>query len=135
VVGCGGIATLMFPSVPVLVAPLTWGVAGLGMGIAFSTLSLVVLEEAPKGAEGAATAGIQLMNVLGSALGTGVGGALVARTDAAGVGVGRGILQQDIVMVAVLVVALLTAQRLPGRPNVPADDGAAMPVAQMGSGD
>lgn len=135
VLGCGGIATLMFPAVPVLVAPFIWGVAGLGMGLAFSTLSLVVLEEAPEGAEGVATAGIQLMNVLGSALGTGVGGALVARADAADVGVGRGILQQDIAMVAVLFVALLTAQRLPGRPKAAAEDATTMHVVQTGSGD
>ena len=55
-----------------------WAVAGLGMGLAYSPLSLTVLREAPPESQGAATAGLQLSDVLGTALGSGVGGALIA---------------------------------------------------------
>ena len=97
--------------------PIAWGIAGLGMGIAYSTLSLVVLEHAGQGSEGTATAAIQrlLLNVLGSALGAGVGGALVAYTSRGDKGVGVGIFWQIMLMLAVLALALFTAQRLPNR--------------------
>ncbi len=50
------------PFVPVLLAPLTWSLAGLGMGFAFSTISLVVLDTAPAGQEGTASSAMQLAN-------------------------------------------------------------------------
>jgi MFS family permease len=61
-----------------------WGVAGFGMGLSYSTPSLVVLREAPLAEQGAATAGLQLSDVLGGALGTGIGGALIAFGSRAG---------------------------------------------------
>jgi MFS family permease len=64
--------------VPGAVAVLAWGVAGLGMGISYAPLSLVVLDEADVGSEGAATAALQLCDTLGVALGTGVAGAILA---------------------------------------------------------
>ena len=54
------------------------GVAGLGMGLSYAPLSLVVLAEAPTGGEGTASAALQLCDTLGVALGTGVSGAIVA---------------------------------------------------------
>jgi len=54
------------------------------MGLSYSPLSLTVLREASPGAEGAATSGLQLSDVLGTALGTGVGGALIAIGAGAG---------------------------------------------------
>jgi MFS family permease len=73
------------PTIPVAVALVTWGVAGLGMGLAYAPLSLVVLREAAPGEEGIATSGLQLSDVLGTALGTGVGGAFIAAGERAGV--------------------------------------------------
>ncbi len=64
--------------VPAVTAVLAWGVAGLGMGISYSPVSLVVLAEAPVGGEGTASAALQLCDTLGVALGTGVSGAVVA---------------------------------------------------------
>jgi MFS family permease len=64
--------------VPGAIAVLAWGVAGLGMGISYAPLSLVVLDEAGIGSEGAATAALQLCDTLGVALGTGVAGAILA---------------------------------------------------------
>ena len=115
VIGCGAAALIVLPATPVLLAPIGWGIAGLGMGIAYSTLSLVVLEHAPPGAEWVLTAALQLLNVLGGALGTGIGGALVAHASRAEAGIAGAIVRQDLLMIAVLAIALLTAQRLPGR--------------------
>ena len=47
------------------------------VGIAYSSLTLVVLNSAPVGSAGAASAALQLANVLGVALGTGLGGAIL----------------------------------------------------------
>lgn len=77
-VGLVGFAAILSPAVPLAVGVAAWAVAGLGMGLAYAPLSLTVLREAPPESQGAATAGLQLSDVLGTALGAGVGGALIA---------------------------------------------------------
>jgi MFS family permease len=110
--------TILSSSVSVLLAPLAWGVAGLGIGLAFSTISLVVLETAPPGQEGTASSAMQLANMLGVALGTGIGGVIIgdAGGSAAGAGVAAqaGIFVQDLLMIGVTALAVVTALRLPG---------------------
>jgi MFS family permease len=71
-------ALVLFERVPPALGIVAWGVAGLGMGLAYAPLALTVLGEAKAGQEGAATSGIQLSDTLGTALGTGVAGAVVA---------------------------------------------------------
>ncbi len=117
--GLGGIACVLISAVPVEVAVAAWGVAGLGMGLAYSTVSLVVLETAPAGQEGSATASMELASVLGSALGTGLGGAIIAVVTARGSTAGTGIGVVDVLVIAVTGIAILTAVRLPGRPQQP----------------
>ena len=115
--GLAGIACVLIPGVPVAIAVVAWGVSGLGMGLAFSTISLVVLETASPDQQGFATASMQLASVLGSALGTGFGGVIVGLTAATGSSPGSGILAIDILVIAVTGIAILTATRLPGRPQ------------------
>ena len=76
--GSAVFATAVSSRVPAAVGIVGWGVAGLGMGLAYAPLSLIVLGEATVGQEGAAASALQLSDVLGIALGTGVAGALVA---------------------------------------------------------
>src|SRR5919197_1058128 len=76
--GVLGFAAALSPAVPVAVGIVSWAIAGLGMGLSYSPLSLVVLAEAEPGVQGAATSGLQLSDVLGTAFGTGIGGAFVA---------------------------------------------------------
>ena len=113
-VGIAGVAGVLAPAVPAWLALAAWAVAGLGVGLAFSALTLVVLEMAPAGQEGAATSAMQLANVLGVALGTGLGGVIVAYASAGGGQPTIGILGQDLLMIGVLALAVLTASRLPG---------------------
>jgi MFS family permease len=114
-VGIAGIAVLLAPAVPIALAAVAWGVAGLGIGIAYSTAALVVLEAAPSGEAGAASAALQLGNVLGTALGTGIGAAVLARATraatplAAAIGINHGI------ALALAVAALLCAGRVAER--------------------
>ena len=111
--GLAGIAYILIPGVPVAVAVVAWGIGGLGMGLAYSTISLVVLETAPPGQEGSATASMELASVLGSALGTGLGGTIIGVTTARGSTPGTGITVVDIIVIAITSIAILTAIRLP----------------------
>jgi MFS family permease len=113
-----GIATTMAilsPRVPPAVAVLTWGLACFGTGLAYSTASLVVLESASSGAEGEASTGLQLAFVLGTALGTGVGGAVLAQLTADGELTASVIATVDLLAVGAGLGALAVAQRLPRR--------------------
>jgi MFS family permease len=59
------------------------GLTGLGMGTAYAPLSVVTLAEAAPGHEGAATSALQMTDILGVALGTGLAGVLVNVGDRA----------------------------------------------------
>ncbi len=76
-VGCVVMAVSLSPDVPVAVWLLGGGLTGLGIGIAYSPLSVVTLGEAEPGHEGAATSALQMTDILGIALGTGLAGVLV----------------------------------------------------------
>ena len=114
VVGIVGFAAVLSPAIPVWLGAIGWGLAGLGMGLCYSPFSLVVLREAPEATQGAATAGLQLSDVLGTSLGTGIGGAIVAyahRTNAEG---WVGLAGAFTVAVAVGLVGLALSGRMPG---------------------
>jgi MFS family permease len=111
--GIGGTIALLAPSVPPSSAVAAWAVAGLGMGLAFTTCSAAILESAPAGQEGAASASLQLAQVLGAAVATGIGGALVA-APFAGVPPARGIWVVDVLMLAGLAAAIAVARAVGG---------------------
>jgi hypothetical protein len=81
-VGIAGMVLMLQPAVPVAEGLAAWTVAGLGMGLAYAPLSLMMLREAPPGQEGRASASLNLADVLGTAIGIGVGGAAVAAAAA-----------------------------------------------------
>ena len=68
--------------IPLCIA--AWTMAGFGIGMAYSPLSVTVLGLAEPGTEGVASSSIQLADVLGVALGTGLGGAFVALGESQG---------------------------------------------------
>ncbi|HSM37854.1 MAG TPA: MFS transporter [Candidatus Limnocylindrales bacterium] len=105
---------------PIWLAAAAWAIAGLGMGLAYSTATLAIIEAAPPGSEGAASASVQLANTLGIALGTGVAGSVVALSAAAPLGLAPGIVIADLLMLIVLMAALSIVGRMPGqRPAAP----------------
>jgi MFS family permease len=106
----------LHPAVPVALAVVGWGVAGFGIGLAYSPISVLVLRHAPPGQEGWATGSMQLADNLGVALGAGLGGALVAGGAAAGWRPGAGIAAAFALAAVVGVGAALVARRLPGQP-------------------
>ncbi len=106
-------AAVLFPLIPIPLGIAGWGVAGLGMGLAYTTLSLAVLELVEPGQEGEASASLNLASVLGSGLGAGIGGALIALLQSQGEPLQRTLLVQFGLMLGVAVLALWIARGLP----------------------
>ena len=117
--GISGSAGLLFPSVPYGLSGLAWAIAALGMGLAYSTCSLVILELAPKGQEGESSASLQLATNLGIALGVGVGGGLVATATEDSLAWGIGMV--DALTLSVVLFALLIVRGIPGRSSSPGE--------------
>ena len=111
-IGIAGTLALLSSSVPALSAVLAWGVAGLGMGLAFTTVSAAILAAAPAGQEGAASASLQLAQVLGAALATGIGGAMIV-APFAGDPPRFGIAVIDLLMMATIALAIAAARGVP----------------------
>lgn len=108
---------VLLPAAPILVSALGWAVAGLGMGLAYSMLALLMLESAPPGEEGISSAALQLMFTLGTAFGAGVGGAVIALADAGALELAGALWIVNALMLAVAVAAVLVALRVPPRPS------------------
>jgi MFS family permease len=65
-------------STPLVVPYVAWTVAGLGMGVAYPTIYLVMMDRAATGSEGSVVALMLLVDSLGVSAGTGLGGSAVA---------------------------------------------------------
>ena len=115
-------AAVLFPQTPLPTALFAWGIAGLGMGLAYTTLGLSMLELAEPGQEGDASASLQLASVLGSGLGAGIGGALIALMNAQGETLTRALLLQIGLMLFVVALGLAAANGLPRRIRISAPD-------------
>ena len=76
--GLAGFMLVLRQDVTWLVAIPTFALAGFGMGLAYSPLALIVLREASPEAQGSASSALSLTDSVGTALGTGVAGAIVA---------------------------------------------------------
>jgi len=116
VLAVGIAATLVgLGDVPVAVIVVGWTIGGLGIGLSYAPITVTVLGAAAAGEEGAASASLQLTDVLGVAVGTGVVGAFVALGDGRGWATTSSL---GIAFVATLLMAaagVLAAARLPRR--------------------
>jgi MFS family permease len=103
---------VLVPTVPVWVAILGWLLGGLGIGIAYASISLAVLREAPEGQEGSSAASMQLSETLGIAFGAGLGGVAVAAAAAAGWPAQVGLGAAFALAAAAASIGLVAARRL-----------------------
>ena len=102
------------PGVPVAVTVVAWTIGGLGMGLSYAPISVTVLGTAEPGQEGRASASLQLTDVLGVSLGTGVAGVFVALGD------GRGWATSSSLTIAfVITLAVAVGRRRRGRAPAP----------------
>lgn len=104
---------VVLQSVPLWLVVPAWGISGLGMGLAFAPLSLTLLNLAPPGQEGSATASFQLADVLGVSLGTGLSGVFVALGETRGWATASSLMFAFAVTCAVAGAGAVAAGRLP----------------------
>ncbi len=113
----------LHPDVPVWLAVPTLAIAGYGMGLAYAPMALIVLREAPAESHGTASSALSLMDTLGTAIGTGVSGAIVAAGLRATGEVSVGLAVAFVVSIAVGVGGFAISGRLRAtRPVRPAAD-------------
>jgi MFS family permease len=111
--GIAGMVIALQSAVPLGEAIVAWSVAGLGMGLAFAPTSLMMLTEAPSGRAGWASASLNLSDVLGTALGAGLGGAALVAASHRGWSVSTGVTIAFGVAGIGGAVALAVTRRLP----------------------
>jgi hypothetical protein len=97
---------------PLLVGYLGWTVAGFGVGVAFPTILLASMDFARQGDEAGAVAARFVSGRVGIVLGTGLGGAAVAVTHAAGKPLEWGLAAVFAMALAAALACTLTAVRL-----------------------
>jgi MFS transporter len=112
-VGFGLSGAGLIPGFPVWLAYTGWVVAAGGMGIAFPIPPLSVMGTAAVGREGSDLSPTLLMDMLGVAVGAGLGGAWLAFSDRAGLSLSIGIAGSFVVAAIGLVAAFVVAPRLP----------------------
>jgi hypothetical protein len=76
--GIAIVGAALLTSLPFLLVPFGWAVAGTGIGLAYSAGGLICIEAAREGKEGQVSAQLQLAEALSTAAGAGFGGALLA---------------------------------------------------------
>jgi MFS family permease len=110
-----GVVLLVAQGAPVALVVPAWGMAGLGIGMAYAPLAVTVLGSAPPGEEGASSAAIQLSDGLGIAVGTGLAGAIIAVGDGRGWAVADGVSVVFALALAVAAFGVFAAGRLPAQ--------------------
>jgi MFS family permease len=100
-------------ALPIPLAVTVWGIGGFGMGLAYSPIAVVVLGLAAPGREGAASANVQLCDVLGVALGTGATGAFLAVAATEGWATRSALELAFAVTLGVALLGVMAARRLP----------------------
>ena len=118
--GLAATALVAVPGVGGWSAYLSWGVAGLGMGLGMPALSVLLLERSSDGSRGADSAAFQIADVTGSAVCVGVVGVLVAATAGGTLSLSAAVLAGVAVLTAVAVAGGLMAPRAGGVAPAPA---------------
>lgn len=110
---CIALTASAMAGAPLALAYVSWGIGGVGMGITFSTIMLVAMEQASPGAEATATSAAGLSGTLGGAIGPGLGGAGVTLAHALDAPISRGLAWAFGISIAASLAVALIAGRLP----------------------
>ncbi|MEV1240690.1 MFS transporter [Nonomuraea sp. NPDC050022] len=101
----------VLPGVTGWVAVPAWIVAGFGMGIGMTTVSVTALKQSPVNEQGANSAALSVTDMLGSALAVGLGGALINVIGHSPGMIARGFVVICCLMSAISLAATLLASR------------------------
>ncbi len=85
--GIALVTAALVRALPFFLIPLGWAVGGAGIGSAYTAVGLLCIALAPPKREGEVSAQLQLTESLGTALGAGAGGALLALSGQLGLSV------------------------------------------------
>jgi MFS family permease len=110
-VAAAGMAVVAQPWSPAWVIYPVWVAGGCGMGLAMSSLSVLLLSFSPPAERGVNSSALQLSDSVASALCIGLGGALVAASARGVLPLGRAASALDLAMVAVVVAGAVLAGR------------------------
>jgi len=111
--GIAGMALSLRPDVPVWVPFVAWSASGLGMGLAYAPTSLLMLSEVSEERTGWGSASLNLADVLGTALGTGLGGGALVLAANQGWPLSAGVSVAFALAAAGAVMGLALTGRLP----------------------
>jgi MFS family permease len=111
-VGIAAMGVVLVGAAPVWVCVPGWAIAGLGIGMAYSSIALTVLRHAPAGSEGATASSMQLADILGNALGTGLGAVAVAGAVATVGSAFLGVAVTDFIAGGLAIAGVFVASRL-----------------------
>lgn len=106
------VAAALIRDVPIVVAYVGWILVGFGMGVAFPTIPLAAMRGAASGEEATEISSVLLLDMLGVAIGAGLGGGVVAVTEALGIELAKGIAGAFAVGIAALVALIAVAGRI-----------------------
>lgn len=98
---------------PLAVPFVGWTIAGVGMGIAFPTIPLSVMNASPEGEEASELSATLLMDTLGVAFGAGLAGASVALAQGAGESLVTGLSGAFAIAIVATLLLLAIAGRIP----------------------
>jgi MFS family permease len=111
-IGQVGLAAALRPGVPLFVALAGPIVTGLGMGVAFPTLPLAAMRTSAGGDEARQLSSVLLMDVLGTATGSGLAGGILAVAVARSATLSTGLLVVFTAGIAVTLVLIVLAPRI-----------------------
>jgi MFS family permease len=107
----GTIGTLIH-GFPLAIAIAAWGIAGLGMGIAYNTDSVLAIQAQSEHSAAIVTSSMQLTDSLGQVLGTGMGGVVLSLTTWTKLGTSAGIAITFGISMIVCSIGFLLAPRM-----------------------
>ena len=112
-VGLGAVLVALAaqPDLPGGLAYLAWSVAGLGAGLAMSSVSVLLLDFTTPADRGSDSAALQIADVVSSAVTTGIGGVLIAAAASGLLGYTAAFTALDLTMAALAVIGAALASR------------------------
>jgi MFS family permease len=113
IVSIAVVALALMTRLPFLLIPLGWAVGGFGVGLAYSASGLLCISAARAGQEGEVSGQLQLMEALGTAAGTGLGGGLLLLSTQLGRTPRLALLFTWLCTIVVAMVGALLSSRLP----------------------
>lgn len=132
-VAAAATAVVVQPAVPGWLMYVAWGIAGIGAGLAMSSIGVLLLRFTTDADRGTDSASLQLADAVSSAVTAGFGGVLVATAARGALRYTTAFTVLDLAMAGVAVAGILVAGRsAPARPRRTSASGRPQPTSAPG---